>query len=74
MWLRSLDIGKRASLAFALLAAIMLGLGAFSLSQMNRMDDASDEIRDNWLPSLIAHRTSPTASAAYAPSRYARSC
>ncbi|TWE02964.1 methyl-accepting chemotaxis protein [Pseudomonas sp. AG1028] len=54
MWLRGLDIGKRASLAFALLAAIVLGLGIFSLSQMNRMDDASDDLRDNWLPSLMA--------------------
>ena len=53
MWLRGLDIGKRASLAFALLAAIVLGLGVFSMSQMNRMDDASDELRDNWLPSLL---------------------
>ncbi|SHM94823.1 methyl-accepting chemotaxis protein [Phytopseudomonas punonensis] len=54
MWLRGLNIGKRASLAFALLAAIVLGLGVFSVSQMNRMDDASDELRDNWLPSLLA--------------------
>ncbi|MDQ7986732.1 methyl-accepting chemotaxis protein [Pseudomonas sp. G34] len=54
MWLRGLDIGKRASLAFALLAAIILGLGGFSLSQMNRMDDASGELSDNWLPSLLA--------------------
>ncbi|MBD9399998.1 methyl-accepting chemotaxis protein [Pseudomonas sp. PDM11] len=54
MWLRGLDIGKRAGLAFALLAAIILGLGGFSLSQMNRMDDASGELSDNWLPSLLA--------------------
>ncbi|MCW2290678.1 methyl-accepting chemotaxis protein [Pseudomonas sp. BIGb0408] len=48
-----MDIGKRAGLAFALLAALLLGLGLFALSQMNRMDSASDQIRDNWLPSLI---------------------
>lgn len=53
MWLRKLNIGKRAGLAFALLAALLLGLGVFALSQMNRMDNASDEIRNNWLPSLI---------------------
>lgn len=53
MWSRGLDIGKRAGLAFALLAALLLGLGLFALSQMNRMDSASDQIRDNWLPSLI---------------------
>lgn len=54
MWLRGLDIGKRAGLAFALLATLLLGLGVFALSQMNRMNAASDQIRDNWLPSLIS--------------------
>ncbi|TBU79694.1 methyl-accepting chemotaxis protein [Pseudomonas daroniae] len=54
MWLRGLDIGKRAGLAFALLATLLLGLGIFALSQMNRMNAASDQIRDNWLPSLIS--------------------
>ncbi|TBU73173.1 methyl-accepting chemotaxis protein [Phytopseudomonas daroniae] len=54
MWLRGLDIGKRAGLAFALLATLLLGLGLFALSQMNRMNAASDQIRDNWLPSLVS--------------------
>jgi methyl-accepting chemotaxis protein len=52
MNLRNVNIGKRAGLAFAILATLILGLGLFALSQMNRMDAASAEIRENWLPSL----------------------
>lgn len=52
MYLRRLDIGRRAALIFALLALLLLGLGGFALLQMKHMDGTSDEIRENWMPSV----------------------
>lgn len=53
MYLRRLDIGRRAALIFALLALLLLGLGGFALLQMKHMDDSSDEVRENWIPSVV---------------------
>ena len=53
MSLRSINIGKRAGLSFAFLGVLILALGSFSLMQMSLMDDASDEVRESWLPSFI---------------------
>jgi methyl-accepting chemotaxis protein len=52
MSLRSIGIALRASLSFGLVALLLLGLGVFSLTQMSRMDAASDDVGENWLPSI----------------------
>ncbi|WP_256930655.1 methyl-accepting chemotaxis protein [Pseudomonas sp. ABC1] len=52
--MRNITIGKRAGLAFALLALLTLGLGVFSLNRMGYMDQSSDAIREELLPGLMA--------------------
>ncbi|UVL21350.1 methyl-accepting chemotaxis protein [Pseudomonas sp. B21-023] len=54
MLLRNIKIGKRATCLFTLLAALVLTLGFVSLYVAKHMDEATDEIRTNWLPALIA--------------------
>ncbi|MEK1905902.1 MAG: methyl-accepting chemotaxis protein [Pseudomonas sp.] len=54
MYLRNLKIAPRAALGFAMLALLMLILGGFSLSQMNRMHQQSSDVNNNWLPSIQA--------------------
>ncbi|MBV4504432.1 methyl-accepting chemotaxis protein [Pseudomonas sp. BW13M1] len=54
MLLRNMKIGKRASSLFTLLAALVLALGCVSWSVTRQMDEATDEIRVNWLPAVIA--------------------
>lgn len=52
--LRSMGIGLRLGFGFALVALIAVALGGFSLVQMNRMDKISEEIKSDWMPSLVA--------------------
>ncbi|WP_217474225.1 methyl-accepting chemotaxis protein [Stutzerimonas stutzeri] len=52
MSLRNIGIAIRATLAFGLVAILLVCIGAFSLIQMARMDSAADELSDNWMPSL----------------------
>ncbi|MGE8334047.1 methyl-accepting chemotaxis protein [Pseudomonas laurylsulfatiphila] len=54
MSIRSLNIAPRASLGFGLLALMVFGLGAFALLQMSNMRAQSDQVDDNWLPSVMA--------------------
>lgn len=54
MSLRKLKIATRASLSFALLAFLVVFLGGFSLVEMKRMNSAAAEVKDNWLPSILA--------------------
>ncbi|POF41944.1 methyl-accepting chemotaxis protein [Pseudomonas laurylsulfativorans] len=54
MSIRSLNIAPRASLGFGLLALMVFGLGAFALLQMSNMRTQSDQVDDNWLPSVMA--------------------
>lgn len=63
MWLRKLRIGPRSALAFSSLAMLLIALGIISLYQMNRMDDRSNEVSSNWLPSIIAVNSMSAASA-----------
>ncbi|KAF2393644.1 methyl-accepting chemotaxis protein [Pseudomonas frederiksbergensis] len=44
----------RASLGFGLLALMVFGLGAFALAQMSNMRTQSDQVDNNWLPSVMA--------------------
>ena len=54
MFLRKLRIGTRAAASFALLALLVLLLGGITLTQMKRMDNASDAIESKWFPSVLA--------------------
>ncbi len=44
----------RAAASFAILAVLVLLLGGITLTQMKRMDDASDSIDTKWFPSVLA--------------------
>lgn len=54
MSIRSLNIAPRAGLGFGLLALMVFGLGMFALMQMSNMRQQSDEVDNNWLPSVMA--------------------
>ncbi|GAA0546226.1 methyl-accepting chemotaxis protein [Rheinheimera aquimaris] len=52
MLLRKITIGKRAASSFALLTAVMLFLGCFSLSQLEKLNQATKEIDQHWLAGI----------------------
>ncbi|WP_285426431.1 MULTISPECIES: methyl-accepting chemotaxis protein [unclassified Pseudomonas] len=52
MSLRNMNIAPRAFFSFALIAALMLILGIFSLVQMSNIQAAGDEIARNTVPSI----------------------
>ncbi len=52
MIFRNMKVGVRATLSFALLAALIVALGWASLRQMEKMDILSDEVGEGWLPSI----------------------
>ncbi|MBV4459561.1 methyl-accepting chemotaxis protein [Pseudomonas sp. COR58] len=54
MSIRSLNIAPRAGLGFGVLALMVFALGAFALLQMSNMRAQSDEVDNNWLPSVMA--------------------
>lgn len=62
MWFRQIRIGLRSTLAFSSLGLLLIGLGMISLYQMNQMDGHSDEVNDNWLPSIMAVNDMSAAS------------
>ncbi|MDD2054081.1 methyl-accepting chemotaxis protein [Pseudomonas putida] len=54
MFLRSMNISRRAGLAFALIALLAIALGGFSLMEMRQMNQQSLDVDKNWLPSIVA--------------------
>jgi methyl-accepting chemotaxis protein len=54
MTLRNLNIAPRASLGFGLVALLVLLLGSFSLLQMTEMHKQSEQVDENWLPSIMS--------------------
>lgn len=54
MSIRSLNIAPRAGLGFGVLALMVFALGGFSLLQMANMRQQSDQVENNWLPSVMA--------------------
>ena len=52
MLLRSLNISLRAGLSFALVALLAVALGGLSLLEMRRMNEQSNQVDQNWLPSI----------------------
>lgn len=51
---RNLKIASRATLNFTVVALLVLVLGVFALVQMSKMREASEEVDQNWLPSIVA--------------------
>lgn len=49
-WFYDLKIGKKWILVFSVLLAMGCGLGAFSITQLVKVSQASSGIADNWLP------------------------
>ncbi len=54
MSMRSLNIAPRAGLGFGVLALMVFALGGFALLQMANMRQQSDQVENNWLPSVMA--------------------
>lgn len=53
MNLRRMNIAPRASLGFGLVALLVCALGVFALMQMASMRQQSEQVDNNWLPSVI---------------------
>ncbi|RJF98909.1 methyl-accepting chemotaxis protein [Noviherbaspirillum saxi] len=47
-----LKVRTQLGLGFAIVILMMLGMGVFSIVQMSKINDASDEIALNWMPSI----------------------
>ncbi|MGO2236849.1 MAG: methyl-accepting chemotaxis protein [Marinomonas sp.] len=52
MSLRNMNIGSRAGLGFTIIGFLVLAMGLIALFQANEMDDATAEIRVEWLPAV----------------------
>lgn len=52
--LRTISIAWRASIGFSLIALLTAGLGIFALSQMSDMREATRQISEDWLPSVMS--------------------
>jgi methyl-accepting chemotaxis protein len=50
--MRSLDIGTRLAAAFSIITCLLIGIGLFSLAQMERIQHAANDFNQVWLPSL----------------------
>ncbi|NHZ96992.1 methyl-accepting chemotaxis protein [Massilia sp. CCM 8734] len=51
-WFYNLKIARKLMLVFALVVAMACFLGVFSISQLVKVRDASNDIASNWLPSV----------------------
>ncbi|MEA9436513.1 methyl-accepting chemotaxis protein [Aeromonas caviae] len=49
-----MKVGKRAACAFTLLGGLVTMMGLLAFYATERMDNAADDIRENWLPAVIA--------------------
>lgn len=52
MSLRNMNIGSRAGLGFTIIGLLVLAMGLIAVFQANEMDDATAEIRVEWLPAV----------------------
>ncbi|RON60775.1 methyl-accepting chemotaxis protein [Pseudomonas fluorescens] len=52
MSIRNLRIGLRASLSFAVLAALLVVVGLFGLGQMKTLRESAAVIEESWMPSI----------------------
>ena len=53
MMLRKLSIAPRAALGFGLMALLVLLLGTWSLLMQARINQQSQDLHDNWVPSIL---------------------
>ncbi|HEX8603048.1 MAG TPA: MCP four helix bundle domain-containing protein, partial [Pseudoduganella sp.] len=53
-WFRDLKIARKLLLAFAVVQLLMLVLGIAGLQSMSRINDASSDLAENWMPSVRA--------------------
>ncbi|QRN98402.1 MCP four helix bundle domain-containing protein [Archangium violaceum] len=51
-WFYDLKISFKLMLAFLFLSLLNLLLGVFAIVQLGKMNDATDEVTDNWMPSI----------------------
>lgn len=54
MSLRNINIAPRAFLGFSIIGVLMLALGIFALTQMSRINDATEQMATNSVPSIKA--------------------
>ncbi|MDH0747355.1 methyl-accepting chemotaxis protein [Pseudomonas sp. GD03842] len=54
MSLRNMNIAPRAFLGFSIIGLLMLALGIFALAQMSKINDATETITSNSMPSIKA--------------------
>ncbi|MFF7108878.1 methyl-accepting chemotaxis protein [Pseudomonas sichuanensis] len=54
MLARNFSIGIRSAFSFLMLGSLLIFLGIVATYQMNRMDDMSAVVDENWLPSIMA--------------------
>lgn len=54
MRLRNLKVGVRAGVGFGVIAILVVAMGALALAQAKKMDHATDQIRTDWLPAVLA--------------------
>ncbi|WP_295485121.1 methyl-accepting chemotaxis protein [uncultured Pseudomonas sp.] len=54
MYFRSMKVGRRAAVMFLLIGIVFSSLGGISIYETKRMDTAADQIRAEWLPSVIS--------------------
>jgi methyl-accepting chemotaxis protein len=52
--LTNIKVGTRLLLSFMLVLALTAGTGVFSIAKLSEVNDATDEMADNWMPSVIA--------------------
>ncbi|WP_295470643.1 methyl-accepting chemotaxis protein [uncultured Pseudomonas sp.] len=53
MQFREMKIGARAALMFTMLGLLVIALGLIALYETRRMDNATAEIRNMWMPSVV---------------------
>lgn len=54
MLLRNIGIAYRLSIGFGMIALLLVMLGGVSLLQLYKINKESAEVKDNWLPSVVA--------------------
>ncbi|MGE8362731.1 methyl-accepting chemotaxis protein [Pseudomonas sp.] len=54
MQLRNFKIGKRAAIIFSVLASLVLAMGLINLFETEKMDSATTEVQETWLPAVVA--------------------
>jgi methyl-accepting chemotaxis protein len=53
-WFNNLKVSKKLGLGFGVILILLIGLGAFSLDQLAKMNHSAVDLATNWLPSLRA--------------------